>query len=261
MQNLFLLLVIFCTSMLQAGVLPETCHSASCGEILHNPAYTDSSARFNALNTLIRDNAISRQEAITCFDSLLIALANEYHQKGGKDFEKKSWIFPLQGYDIHGIANTRNHGFLASGYDYFTGNRHGGHPALDIFIHDRNQDSLDDQTSQPVNVVSLTGGMVVALESEWKQDSSLRGGKYIWIYDPANELLVYYAHQDAVYVKLGEIVEPGKLIGTVGRTGRFAREKRSSTHLHLSVLTVNNGLPLPFDIYGDLLRATTMPQK
>ena len=97
-------------------------------------------------------------------------------------------------------------------YDFFTGNRHAGFPAFDIFIRDCHQDSRDNSTYSPVTVLSFTGDVVVALEREWDQESGLRGGKYLWIYDPAHDLRVYYAHNSELLVGLGEIVKPGDAI-------------------------------------------------
>lgn len=221
------------------------------------PASTSVSAaeRFNSLNTLVRDGKIGREAARKELKRLLAELRTEYYRKGGTDYGKDAWVFPLAGYDARVIAGGRNKGYIASGYDYFTGNRHGGHPAFDIFIHDRNQDCLDDRTGKPVKVLSLSGGIVVALEREWKQGSALRGGKYIWVYDPANDLLVYYAHNNDLFVKLGDMVKPGDLLASVGRSGFNAAKHRSPSHLHLSVLQLKDGRPLPVNVYRDLARA------
>jgi len=77
----------------------------------------------------------------------------------------------------------------------------------------------------------MTGGIVVALEGEWDAGSRLKGGKYVWIYDPAHDLLA-----------------------TVGRTGFNAAKRRSPTHLHLTVLRVNNGRGEPVQVYRELAR-------
>ena len=69
-------------------------------------------------------------------------------------------------------------GYQPKGYDYFDGNKHGGHPAHDIFIHDRNQDNIDDNTGRPVDILSVSNGVVIACEQDWNTDSDLRGGKY-----------------------------------------------------------------------------------
>lgn len=212
-------------------------------------------AEFNALNTRIRDGKISRVVAQSKLKRLLSVIRQRYYQSGEREYSESGWVFPLAGYDIRAISAGRSHGFLPRGYDYFDGNRHGGHPAYDIFIHDRDENSRDDLSGRPVTVLSMTGGVVAALEREWKQGSRLRGGKYIWIYDPAHELLVYYAHNDDLLVKLGQVVGPGERIAIVGRSGFNAARKRSPTHLHLSALKVRNGRPLAVNAYQNLARA------
>lgn len=227
---------------------------------LSGPASLSSAARrFNALNSLIRDGNIAREAARNEVKRLLPELRAEYYRGGGVDYGKDAWVFPLAGHDARSIGNGRDTGYVAAGYDYFLGNRHGGHPSFDIFIHDRNRDCRDDRGGNPVRVLSLTGGIVVALEQEWRQGSRLRGGVYLWVYDPVNDLLVYYAHNSELSVGLGEIVKPGDQLAIVGRSGYNAAKMRSPTHLHLTVLKLRDGRPLPVDVYRELARATTGP--
>ena len=207
---------------------------------------------YNELNNGIRDGRIARSAAKAELTRILAAVRQEYYLRGGKDHPVSEWVFPVSGYDLHAIDGGRTHGFVTGGYDFFSGNLHGGHPALDIFIRDRNRDNLDDHTGKPVRVLSMTGGIVVALEKDWEPSGKLRGGKYIWVYEPAGELLVYYAHNDQLLVELGQVVKPGTPLATIGRSGLNAARRRSPTHLHLSVLKVIDGKPLPLDIYPTL---------
>lgn len=211
------------------------------------PACTE----FDTLNTAIRDGRISRDDALRGVRRLLPRLKEYYDASGAPPYPRREWRFPLEGYDLKSSGNS-GEDYVASGYDYFTGNRHGGHPSSDLFIRDKNQDSLDDRSGSPVNVLSLTGGVVVALATEWDSGSRLRGGKYVWVYDPAEELLVYYAHNRDILVTLGDILKPGDRIATVGRTGLNAWKKRSPTHLHLTCLRLRDGYPRPENIYRDL---------
>jgi murein DD-endopeptidase MepM/ murein hydrolase activator NlpD len=211
---------------------------------------------FNALNTRIRDNKIDSKSARSELKRFLAEVWKEYYRVGGSDYQKSAWVFPLAGYDARAIGGGRRHGYSARGYDFFSGNRHGGHPSYDIFIRDHNHDSLDDRGNASVAVRSLTGGVVVALEKEWQPGSGLRGGKYLWIYDPANDLLVYYAHNGELSVKLGDIVRPGDVLGNVGRSGYNAAKRRSPTHLHLTVAKVgSDGQVVPVEVYRELKRA------
>ena len=191
----------------------------------------------------------------------LTEVRDAYFNAGGSDYPKSAWIFPLAGYDARAIGGGRRHGYVAHGYDFFSGNRHGGHPSYDIFIRDRNQDSRDDRSGQPVSVLSMTGGVVVALEKGWTQGGALRGGNYIWVYDPAHDLLVYYAHNADLQVNLADIVKPGDQLATVGRSGRNAAKKRSPTHLHLTVVRFKEGRVLPVMAYPDLVRAVRLPSR
>jgi murein DD-endopeptidase MepM/ murein hydrolase activator NlpD len=209
----------------------------------------------NALNTRIRDSRIDRASARVELKLLLGEVREEYYRSGGGEYTSSDWVFPLFGYDSRAVGGGRQHGYSARGYDFFNGNRHGGHPSYDIFIRDRNQDALDDRNGKAVAVLSMTGGVVVALEDEWEQGSRLRGGKYVWVYDPANELLVYYAHNSGLSVRLGEIVRPGDALGVVGRSGFNAARLRSPTHLHLTVLRVHDGKAVPVKAFQSLKRS------
>ncbi|GFO64606.1 M23 family metallopeptidase [Geomonas paludis] len=209
---------------------------------------------FNTLNTRIRDNQVGKAEARERFRELVQALAREYREAGAAEYPAETWCFPLKGYDHRAIGG-RGNGYQLGGYDYFAGNRHSGHPSHDIFIRDKGQTGLDDRTGKPVQVLSVTGGVVVAAEREWQPGSRLRGGKYLWILDPATQSLVYYAHNAALHVAVGDLVRPGDLIAEVGRTGLNAYKKRSPTHLHLTLLSVASGLPVPIDPYRTLSKA------
>jgi murein DD-endopeptidase MepM/ murein hydrolase activator NlpD len=94
---------------------------------------------------------------------------------------------------------------------------------------------------------------VVALEKHWNNASSLRGGKYMYIYYPNDNALFYYAHNNDVFVNIGQIINKGDTIATVGRTGLNAFKKRSPTHLHFMKLELDNTFyPKPVDTYRDL---------
>jgi murein DD-endopeptidase MepM/ murein hydrolase activator NlpD len=96
------------------------------------------------------------------------------------------------------------------------------------------------------------------MDDGWEPKSGLRGGKYLWIYDPANGTMIYYAHNRELTVNLGDIVTPGDPIAIVGRTGLNAAKKRSPTHLHLTVLSIgSDGSLVPENPYPALLRSVT----
>jgi len=236
---------IFCISLLfsyqQAG--------AKSG----NASLTELCNSFNKLNTDIRDGKIDKPLAKEEVKKLIELIKKEYYVSGGRDYTVKEWAFPLKGYGYDAIGGVNGNGYQKGGYDFFDGNRHTGHPSQDIFIHDKKQVGLDDATRKPVSVLSVTGGVVVALEKNWATTSNLRGGKYILIFDPASNALIYYAHNSKVLVEAGDIVKPGDVIAEVGRTGLNAYRKRSPTHLHITYLQFVNNLPVPKNIYSELL--------
>lgn len=213
---------------------------------------------FNVLNTSIRDRSIKKPAAKVQFRKLIGAIRKEYYAAGGDDYSVSDWVFPLQGYGYKAIGGIRGNGYQRGGYNYFDGNSHSGHPSQDIFIRDKKQVSIDDVSQKPVRVLSLTGGVVVARENGWDVSSTLRGGKYLWIYDPTADALTYYAHNSTLLVEIGDLVKPGDSIAEVGRTGLNAWKRRSPSHLHLTYLSVINGLPEPRNIYKELLHSTLM---
>jgi peptidoglycan LD-endopeptidase LytH len=228
-----------------ASVAPSPPLAASCRE-------------FDKLNTLIRDGKISKVAGRSEVSLLLNRIKEQYRQEGGETAPRADWHFPLRGYTVAAVGEGPSHGYLPKGYDYYDGNRHGGHPSLDIFIHDNNQDDLDDRSGKQVPVLSVSGGMVVSRETEWVEGSKLKGGKYLWLYDPSTDHLLYYAHLREIAVQVGTRVEPGDVLGYVGRTGLNAHKKRSPTHLHLTSLSTATSALLPENIYQDLLRARTV---
>jgi len=102
----------------------------------------------------------------------------------------------------------------------------------------------------------VDNGIVIACTNEWEPASSLRGGKFIWIYHPAQNIITYYAHNQAIFVKPGDEVKQGQKIAEVGRTGYNAYKKRSPTHLHFSAFQIIDGLPVPYNCYLQLKTAS-----
>lgn len=214
---------------------------------------------FDRLDKQIRDGALPSAEGRKLF-AVRVAELDAFFAGGTvpSDIDRQ-WVFPLRGYDLATTGAKADEGYVVSGYDYFAGNRHGGHPSFDLFIRDDNQDALDDRTGEPVTVVSMTGGIVAAAETAWPADNLLRGGKYLWIYDPGNRLLLYYAHNRDLLVNVGDRVVPGTAIATVGRSGVNAARRRSPTHLHLTVLAIRDGHPVPENIIRQLRESRATP--
>lgn len=220
------------------------------GQKAENPC-----VQFDKLNTLVRDGLIDRETARQKIKELLPKLRDYFYANGGKDSAPEAWQFPIEGYGVKSIGGKNGSGYIPKGYDYFDGNKHGGHPAHDIFITDKNQDELDDATGKPVNVLSVRNGVVVAGSNEWMVGSALRGGRYLYVFDPAINSLIYYAHNKEVFVKPGDIVIAGQVLATIGRSGKSANASRSPTHLHIMWLEFADDYPKPNDLYPSLLNA------
>lgn len=213
--------------------------------------------KFNTFNNLVLSGGITKAEARKQFQdfvkqiNLWVTVRNEFVG------DKTEWVFPLKNYNYHAIGGNGD-GYSDKGYRYLNGNKHGAHPAHDIFIRDKNQDCIDDKTNKPVDVIAVDDGTVVACTNEWDPSSNLRGGKFIWIYHPAKNYFTYYAHNQGIFVKPGDEVHQGQKIAEVGRTGYNAFKKRSPTHLHFSAFRLVDDIPVPFNPYQQLKKAKTL---
>ena len=214
----------------------------------------DPASEWNLLYPKIRDRLISKQEAQEKLKMLEASLKLLY--SGTTNLEQNDRLcFPLKGYGPSAIGGKDGSGYQSLGYDFFDGNQHRGHPGHDIFIRDKNQDGLDDRTGRPVEVVAVAPGIVVSLNLNWEPSSSIRGGNYIWIFEPTRSRYYYYAHLNEIFIKVGQVVSKGESLGTVGRTGLNAYPKRSPTHLHFVVHQSKDGYPKPINPYKELMQA------
>jgi murein DD-endopeptidase MepM/ murein hydrolase activator NlpD len=204
----------------------------------------------NELNNKILNGSIKKADAAKQFSQLIRELGENFPID-----DNTSWVFPLKGYNYRAIGGTNGNGYSDKGYNYLDGNKHAAHPAHDIFIRDKNQDCIDDRTHKPVDVLSVADGIVIACADQWEPGSAMRGGKYIWIFHPSQQLFTYYAHNQSIFVKPGDVVKQGQKIAEVGRTGFNAYKKRSPTHLHFSAFHLINGLPIPYNPYLQLTKA------
>jgi murein DD-endopeptidase MepM/ murein hydrolase activator NlpD len=214
-------------------------------------AQGDPASEWDLLYTKIRDRRVSKEEARTKLSLLEAQLRNDFSKQMEGAHEEGS-AFPLEGYTARSIGGKDGSGYQIKGYDFFDGNDHKGHPGHDIFILDRNQDTLDDKTGKPATVISVSSGIVVSTNTNWELSSSIRGGNYIWVFDPAGGRYFYYAHMEKIFVTVGQGISKGNRIGTVGRTGLNAYPKRSPTHLHFTVHQSMDGYPRPINTYKEL---------
>jgi hypothetical protein len=190
----------------------------------------------------VRDGRISREEGQRALESWEKRLLEGYPASGGG----RSLCFPLPGYGLRDVGGRAGEGYRPSGYDFLDGNRHKGHPAQDIFIHDLNRDGLEDGSEKAVAVLAITEGWVLSSFGDWAEAGEvgeIRGGNYVWIYHPPLRVFSYYAHFGEIFVGAGERVERGQKLGHLGRTGKNARRPGSPTHLHLMILRAEGMKP------------------
>jgi len=211
---------------------------------------------FNELNNAILNNSISKNSSVLLFKFQLQLINQTYFQTVGFDTDLNNFYFPLQGYNTKAIGGKNGNGYFSTSFNYFDGDKHTGHAAHDIFINDKNQDELNDNSKKPVNIMAFSGGVVVAIAKNWEPSSYLRGGKFIYIYNHKLNILCYYAHCKDIIVSVGDVIKPNQVIAKVGRTGLNAYKKRSPTHLHFMVLKLNsNYYPQPINSYNLLLKS------
>ena len=219
-------------------------------------------SRWGSIMRLNRDGVLQKKEAIDSMNrwtnQMWDYLEDLTKKKKIKKYSDKDWVFPVKGYTASAIGGYNGSGYITSGFDFFEINS-GGHPAHDIFISDANQDAIDDNTGKPVEILSMSGGMVVETRNNWTTDMmDIRGGNIVYVYDNFTNGLFYYAHLKDVHVKVGDLVKPGTSLGTMGRTGKNAYPSRSPTHLHLMYVRSFDGDLRPENIYNDLIKDKTI---
>ncbi len=203
--------------------------------------------QFNQIQIDIREQKVSPDSAARAFQEVMknIRTTLSAFDPCEQDTAQK-FVFPLRGYLPKYSIGGNGRGYRTNGFNLFDYEARGSHPAHDLFIKDGNQDNFDDRLCHPVDLLSMSQGIVLATDTTWQPGSELRGGNFIWVYDPCLNGLFYYAHNSRVVVQPGEWVQAGQKLGEVGRTGLNAYKERSPTHVHMMFLRVNQEfLPEP----------------
>ena len=216
---------------------------------------TDPTFEWDLLYLKIRDGLISKQEAQEKLKTLEASLKPLYSRTASLE-QNDRLCFPLKGYGPSAIGGKEGSGYQALGYDFFDGNQHKGHPGHDIFIRDKNQDCLDDSTGKPVEVVSGSPGIIVSVNHHWEASSPIRGGNYVWTFEPRKTRYYYSAHLGEIFIKVGQVVSKGERLGLVGRTGVKAYPKKSPTHLHFTVHQSKDAYPRPINPFKELVESS-----
>lgn len=112
---------------------------------------------------------------------------------------------------------------------YWGASRGGGkrkHKGIDIFA------------KKGTPVVAIADGVISS------KGKTPVGGKVLWLNPSKHGWSVYYAHLDKQYVKEGQYVRKGQVIGTVGNTGNA---RYTPSHLHFGIYTAKGAVnPLPY---------------
>lgn len=213
-------------------------------------------SQFGELHENIATSAITPDSATAAFTQILQGIKSIAFFQDSCRYDTLATVFPIKGYQPALSIGGKGRGYKPEGFDLFDIEVRGSHPAHDLFIRDKNHDSLDDRTGEPVDILSFSSGIVLDIQNNWNPESSRRGGNYVWIYDPCRNGLWYYAHFKTVEVQPGQWIDSGEKLGQVGRTGLNATRKRSDTHLHLMFLHLNElGLPIPGNTYDQLMNS------
>lgn len=102
----------------------------------------------------------------------------------------------------------------------------------------RKHKGIDIHARKGTPVVAVSDGVITA------RDHTAIGGKTLWLKSSKHSWSAYYAHLDKQYVKEGQYVRKGQVIGTVGNTGNA---RTTPSHLHFGVKKGSQWVnPLPY---------------
>jgi hypothetical protein len=102
----------------------------------------------------------------------------------------------------------------------------------------RKHEGIDIFARKGTPVLAVTSGIIVS------KATTPRGGKVVWLQSSTHTFQAYYAHLDEQYVRAGQWVQKGEVIGTVGNTGNA---RTTPAHLHFGIYTWSGAVnPLPY---------------
>ena len=110
----------------------------------------------------------------------------------------------------------------------------------------RDHEGIDIFAPRGTAVIAVADGVVTDV------GNTKVGGLVVWQYDPERDVHYYYAHLHTQEVRVGQQVEAGMTIGTVGNTGNA---RTTPTHLHFAVYRPGrvaiDPVPFIFDAPGE----------
>jgi murein DD-endopeptidase MepM/ murein hydrolase activator NlpD len=166
------------------------------------------------------------------------------------------WDFPVPGYGEDSFSAQI---YSVGKYKYLDGPKFQGHPGVNIYIRDRERKGLDERNGKPALVVSCTDGVVVSARKFWNEADPNPLGIYVVILSQEEKRLFYYCNLYRSRVSLGQLVDKGQVIGSVGRTGHDTVKKNLGTHLRFHVHTFDDGLFYPVFPVRALKQAKQLP--
>lgn len=126
------------------------------------------------------------------------------------------------------------------GYRYLNGIRE-WHPGLDIV-------GLTDKTIHaPCDGTIIASAMYTA--PRYSGDRTYEWGNYVALYNASLNVTIYLCHMSARYVKVGDIVKAGSILGREGNTG-----KSFGSHTHME-FRVNGSAVDPSKFFGFTIAA------
>ncbi len=141
-----------------------------------------------------------------------LAEIREAAEKQAAKIKENKWVLPLQSYSL--TATFGQYGLWAS---YHTG--------------------LDFNGNSGDPIIAVANGTVTSTVYD-----GAYGNKTVVTLDDGTE--IWYCHQTSIYVSVGERVNGGEVIGTVGATGNV-----TGSHLHLEVRPGGAGPVDPFQAF------------
>ena len=180
-------------------------------------------------NFVIDEVDVGKEEDITNEYKVVEEVKVEFINKATSN----EWVFPISGSYV-----------ITTYYSY-------SHRAIDIYGYN----------GYGSNILSANSGVVVMASSGcYRGDISCNGnrGNYVVIRHNISNYYTVYMHLASINVFVGDTVEAGQVIGTMGNTGQVIPVPNDSnpylgTHLHFCVFVgepYNGGYAInPFDLY------------
>jgi len=106
----------------------------------------------------------------------------------------------------------------------------------------RQHKGIDIHARKGTPVVAICDGIIV------ERANTPIGGKTLWLLSEDHGWKAYYAHLDKQYVKEGQRVRKGQVLGTLGNTGNA---RTTPPHLHFGIANGKGWVnPLPYVKYS-----------